>query len=128
MTNYYIQAVVHPTIPRHLVDARTQALLESAGFTFEASGQDWYLYVEEGLGACWDEETGERIEYEQVLQDVLKRAGDELDYLTIEAALTCDKMRPDGFGGFAVFITAEEIDDWSTNGWLMRKMSEHCQG
>lgn len=49
-----------------------------------------------------------------VLQDIVRRSPD-LDHLTVTMAFTCSKMRPDGFGGLAMLITAETIRSESTN-------------
>lgn len=38
-----------------------------------------------------------------------------LTYVTILTAFTCSKMRPDGFGGAAVLITANAVKGKSTN-------------
>ena len=43
-----------------------------------------------------------------VLQDIVRRSPD-LDHLTVTMAFTCSKMRPDGFGGLAMLITASTI-------------------
>lgn len=48
-----------------------------------------------------------------VLQDIVRRSPD-LDHLTVTMAFTCSKMRLDGFGGFAMMITAAEIRSGST--------------
>lgn len=50
----------------------------------------------------------------EVLQDIVRRSP-ELDHLTVTMAFTCSKMRPDGFGGLAMLITAETIRSESTN-------------
>lgn len=49
-----------------------------------------------------------------VLQDIVRRAPD-LDNLTVTMAFTCSKMRPDGFGGLAMMITAAAIRSESTH-------------
>lgn len=49
-----------------------------------------------------------------VLQDIVRRSSD-LDHLTVTMAFTCSKMRPDGFGGFAMMITAANIRSESTH-------------
>lgn len=49
-----------------------------------------------------------------VLQDIVRRSPD-LDHVTATMAFTCSKMRPDGFGGLAVLITASTIRSGSTN-------------
>ena len=49
-----------------------------------------------------------------VLQDIVRRSSD-LDHLTVTMAFTCSKMRPDGFGGLAMLITASTIRSESTS-------------
>lgn len=49
-----------------------------------------------------------------VLQDIVRRSPD-LDHLTVTMAFTCSKMRPDGFGGLAMLITAQAIRSESTH-------------
>ena len=48
------------------------------------------------------------------LQDIVKRSA-TLNYVTVVSAFTCSKMRPDGFGGMAVVITADAIKGKSTD-------------
>jgi galactokinase len=38
-----------------------------------------------------------------------------LRYVTAVSAFTCSRMRPDGFGGMAVLITADAVIGKSTN-------------
>lgn len=49
-----------------------------------------------------------------VLQDIVRRAPD-IDHLTATMAFSCSRMRPDGFGGLAMLITAGEIRSASTH-------------
>ena len=49
-----------------------------------------------------------------ILQDIVRRAG-TLDHLNATMAFTCSQMRPDGFGGLAMLITAAEIRSASTH-------------
>lgn len=49
-----------------------------------------------------------------VLQDIVRRAPD-IQELTVTMAFTCSKMRPDGFGGLAMLITASTIRSESTH-------------
>ena len=49
-----------------------------------------------------------------VLKDIVRRSPD-LDHLTVTMAFTCSKMRPDGFGGLAMLITADAIRSESTH-------------
>ena len=43
-----------------------------------------------------------------------------MPYLTVAAAYTCNKMRPDGFGGMCIMIAPRAIRYWSTYGVLER--------
>lgn len=56
------------------------------------------------------------IGFEGIFQDIIRRSA--LDYVEVETAWTCSKMRPDGFGGAATLITAEDIASVSTAGFL----------
>jgi hypothetical protein len=49
-----------------------------------------------------------------VLQDIICRSP-ELDHVTVTMAFTCSKMRPDGFGGLAMLITASTLRSESTH-------------
>lgn len=52
--------------------------------------------------------------WQDVLQDIVRRSPD-IDHLTVTMAFTCSKMRPDGFGGLAMLITASAIRSESTH-------------
>lgn len=58
-----------------------------------------------------------------VLQDIVRRAP-EIDHLTVTMAFTCSKMRPDGFGGLAMLITADTIRSESAHTLLDRFYKE----
>ncbi len=55
--------------------------------------------------------------FEFILQDILKRS-DTLNHISVTAAFTCSKMRPDGFGGMVTLIVPDEILSLSTNAIL----------
>ena len=61
--------------------------------------------------------------WEFFLQDVVKRSR-TLSYISIVAAFTCSRMRPNGFGGMAVLITADAIRGKSTNDLIEEFLSE----
>ena len=52
--------------------------------------------------------------WEFLLQDIVRRSS-TLPYVTAVTSFTCSKMRPDGFGGMAVLITADAVMGKSTN-------------
>jgi hypothetical protein len=51
--------------------------------------------------------------WQSIFQDIVRRSS-TLRYVTAVSAFTCSKMRPDGFGGMAVLITASEVMGKST--------------
>ncbi|WP_034999335.1 hypothetical protein [Beijerinckia mobilis] len=55
--------------------------------------------------------------YENILQDVVKRSR-TIIYISVITSWTCSKMRSDGFGGMASFITAKGIQCHSTAQFL----------
>lgn len=55
--------------------------------------------------------------WEFIMQDIVRRSS-TLDYVSAISSFTCSRMRPDGFGGAAVVISADEIIGKSTNDLL----------
>jgi hypothetical protein len=51
--------------------------------------------------------------WQSIFQDIVRRSP-SLRYVTAVSAFTCSKMRPDGFGGMAVLITADAVMGKST--------------
>jgi hypothetical protein len=52
--------------------------------------------------------------WEFIFQDIVRRSP-TLRHVTAVTSFTCSKMRPDGFGGMAVLITADAVIGKSTN-------------
>ncbi|ATE66791.1 hypothetical protein [Rhizorhabdus dicambivorans] len=75
-----------------LLDEYAEALRGDDEFEFDMAGDLW----------------------PDVLQDIVRRSPD-LQELTVTMAFTCSKMRPDGFGGLAMLITASAIRSESTH-------------
>ncbi|MBN8958041.1 MAG: hypothetical protein J0H17_15955 [Rhizobiales bacterium] len=55
--------------------------------------------------------------WEFIIQDIVKRSP-TLNYVTAVSSFTCSRMRPDGFGGAVVLISADEIMGKSTTDLL----------
>lgn len=51
--------------------------------------------------------------WDKIFQDILRRSA-TIDEIVVTAAFTCTKMRPDGFGGSVMLITADAIRYSST--------------
>lgn len=78
-----------------------------------------HLYVTEQLAAADVDATEIDLDlsgtsWEFFFQDIVKRSA-TLAYVSVVAAFTCSKMRPDGFGGMAVLITRDTVVGKSTN-------------
>lgn len=146
MADNYCQVTITPLIPPAAVTEEDRKLLEQFGFSMETDTDgNLYFYHENYAGSAYAEvegEDGEIVEKDigedevfEALQGIVQRT-DELDCLFVEGAYTCDRMRPGEFGGFAVFISANEIDHISTIGWLgdkkdtliKRLSSKSCEG
>ena len=52
--------------------------------------------------------------WEFIMQDIVMRSS-TLSYVTAVSSFTCSRMRPDGFGGAVVLISADQIMGKSTN-------------
>lgn len=61
--------------------------------------------------------------WEFIVQDIVKRSP-TLTYVSAVSSFTCSRMRPDGFGGAAVLISADEIMGKSTSD-LLEEFIEH---
>lgn len=65
--------------------------------------------------------------WEAIFQDIIRRSP-TLRYVTAVSAFTCSKMRPDGFGGMAVLITAETVMGKSTSDIVEDFLNEAAPG
>lgn len=131
MANYNSTSVFQPFIPKHLLTDEDRRIFEAIGITIDtANEEEYYLYAE---GWCSDgylepDEPGGKdilITEDELLvrfQEIIRRSNGELTWISQESAYTCDRMRPDGLGGSAVFITAEEIQYCSTSQWMMQRI------
>jgi hypothetical protein len=61
--------------------------------------------------------------WETILQDIVRRSS-TIDRIIATSAFTCTKMRPDGFGGMVVLITADAVLGKSTEDMLCDLMDQ----
>ena len=61
--------------------------------------------------------------WEFIFQDIVQRSK-TLRFVTAVSSFTCSKMRPDGFGGRAVLITADSVMGKSTHDILEDFLAE----
>lgn len=63
------------------------------------------------------------VDWEHIFQDIVRRSP-TLRYVTAITSFECSKMRPDGFGGMAVLITADSIISKSTEDMIAEFLAE----
>jgi len=133
MADYYSQAIFQPSIPKHLLTDEDRRFIEAFSITLEPDSEDkFYLYADEWCCNGYldsQEPDGEEIELTEddllnLFQEIIRRSNGELPWISKESAYTCSKMRPDGFGGGAIFITADDIQYSFTGQWLEERISE----
>ena len=61
--------------------------------------------------------------WELIFQEIVRRSP-TLHYVTANTSFECSKMRPDGFGGMAVLITADRIISKSTHDLIAEFLAE----
>jgi hypothetical protein len=67
------------------------------------------------------------ISWEFILQDIVRRSS-TLRYVSAVSSFTCSRMRPDGFGGAVVVISADAILGKSTNDLLEEFIEQVAPG
>ena len=120
MANNYTQATVIPYLPSKLFnDAELETLAYECGLFNDRIEDMRYFYAEENFCEVAIDEKGRHLNSTEILQAKLKQL-DPVTYphIVIEGAATCSKMRSGEFGGFAYFITREEVRYISTWSWL----------
>lgn len=89
------------------------ALAESLNFESEANAYIRKCLADSPEGEVEIELDLSLTSWEFIFQSIVRRST-TLTYITAVASFTCSKMRPDGFGGMAVLITADAIMGKST--------------
>lgn len=120
MADYYESAVVHPMIPNELITQKIKSGIREANGRIEEGEKTSYIFFEDSVG-------GGEVTEEDVIDlfiEIIKSSNGKLPWIAIEKSFTCSKMRPDGFGGSACFITADDVRYMSTSSWLGERSSE----
>jgi len=84
--------------------------------------------VKDGLAETPEAESDIELDFsmtswEPIFQDIVRRSS-TLTQITAMTAFTCSKMRPDGFGGMAILITADVILGKTTDDILCELMDQ----
>jgi hypothetical protein len=135
MADYYSQSIFQPSIPKHLLTEDDLDFLTAFNIDTEPAGEDMlYLFAEDWCtSAVMEYEDGSERDLDENdlytrFQEIIRRSNGELPWIYKETSYGCNKMRPDGFGGSAVFITADDVQFYGTSIWLEERISEAESG
>lgn len=132
MADYISQGAFQPSIPKHLITEEDRRIIEAFGISIDQDGEDkLFLFADDWCnhGVIDAENPKDDIELEEeelysCLQAIIRRSNGELTWISRENAYTCTRNRPDGFGGSAVFVTADDVQYLGTCSWLEQKKHE----
>jgi len=116
MADNYEKATIQPSFPQQIVDAHLDKLQNLGVKIFNETPKPGFAYLCIPDG-CWDWD-----ELHNTLQEML--AGADMKYCYVEGAMYCDKMIANEFGGFAHFITKDDIQFCNTGSWVMKREAE----
>jgi hypothetical protein len=120
MADNYSQATVSPDLPAALFSEEELDLLEiCCGLTCERTGDHLYFFADTSFREDGEDDDGDSIDCLALFQEKLRKLDAEAcPHISIQGAATCSKMRPEEFGGFAIFITRDQVRSISTWQWL----------
>ena len=125
MADNYDQVTAGPFIPKSLVGRKEIELIGRYGFSSEEVKEEDALYFfAEEYCSCPMGDSGEEYEESDLIelfQRIIKRSKGKLPYIWLHGAGTCSKMRPDEFGGWAIFITESGYEAMNTWEWIREK-------
>jgi hypothetical protein len=132
MADYYTGLVVYPMIPKKYMADGLEKMLTALHIDTEPdpTGETLYLYASEYMAYEYVvDEAGNEVEHMEddlvaAFQEIIKASNGEIPYITMEMSFSCSKMMPDGFGGAAAFITADDCEWINTGSWLEKKIAE----
>src|ERR1039457_4303813 len=137
MADYYSSGPIQPMIPKRLVTEEDLKLLEA--FNIKAypeksnNEETHYFFASEWSGSAYVEKDGKEVEISEddifaCFQEIIRRSNGEILWVSLELGYFCSKDRPDGYGGYAVFVTAADIQYCSTSHWLEQRICEAENG
>lgn len=131
MAEYSSQSVFQPSIPKHLLTEEDRDFLSAFRIDRDPDGDDkLYLFAEDWCtNAVIEDEGGTERKLDEYdlftrFQEIIRRSNGALPWIYKETSYTCSKMREDGFGGSAVFITADDVQFTGTSMWLEQRINE----
>ena len=139
MADYFTEVVVQPCIPGDLLREQDLKMLGLYGFQHEMvkneDGESVYLFAPEYSASAYDEvDEGEgpvQVELDEDMlvaffQRVIDASKGRLKYLYLQAGCTCNKYRPDGFGGWVIFLTKDH-QRWMNTWQIVEKFKKAAE-
>ena len=140
MTDYYSRTVVRPHLPLTETQQRllsytgeeegcepaVRALAQDLKFDGDTNcaGTEYYICKNDTFYLYCEENLPEGLV--PFLQHVLEGLpADRFPYIEVEVGYSCTKMRSDGFGGSAYFITRDGVDEVHTARWLSDRVADY---
>lgn len=138
MANNYEEATLVPSIPKDKITDAEIAIMDMCGWDSEEDDNGTlYFFCENGMSDFEDADEEDqrmiaddpiwggrdRIEFTEVLQKVLER-WPEGRCFQVEGCYRCDRMRAGQFGGFAFFVTKDNVQFTATHDFLRACVTE----
>lgn len=135
MADYYSTCVVQPLFEKDWISEKDKNLLVSFGFDFDdilRKGKEplVYLCTDDYHSSGFGDVEGVEVEYEEedlfaAFRRIIRASKGKIRWISLEIAFTCSKLRSEGFGGSAYFITEKQKQvAWvSTDEWLTKQIA-----
>ena len=123
--DYFSKAAFQPLIPAKLITAEDKLIFGAFNITLTPEGESFSLFSSDRQTSA-DLNDTELTEDDlfDALQGIIRRSNGELPWVSMEDSLLCSKNCPDGFGGQAVFLTADNLLYTSTAQWLEQQIGQ----
>jgi hypothetical protein len=127
--DFYSKAAIQPYIPANLITDDDKKVFAAFNVTLQPEGESFYLFSSDRQTSAElnDVELEEAVLF-TTIQGIIRRSNGALPWVSIDESLLCSGKDPDGFGGQAVFLTADALLYTSTAQWLEQQIGAFENG